>query len=147
MQDRRGEVIVRAILGITGLVALFTGSNVAFGGILTLGWEGRIDYVQVVDAASFAFHDSHIRYLAGLWVGMGLLFVAAAFWLDHMRQAVMAALALMVVGGLSRLSAPDLSVLAEPFVGGPFLAEILLMPILFWRVWIGGRNRVSALAT
>jgi hypothetical protein len=144
MQGQSREIVVRTVLGLTGLVALFTGANFAFGGILTLGLEGPRDYVQVADPAWFAFYDSHMRYVAGLWFGMGLLFIASAVQLDRMRPAVMAALALMTVGGLSRLSAPDLSILANPLVGGPFLAEILLMPLLLWRVWLGGQARAAA---
>lgn len=146
MRRRSGETILRAILGLTGLVALATGGNVGFGGIATLGLEGSRDFFQVTDAPAFAVHDSHVRYLGGLWFGMGFLFLASAAWLDRLRVAVLAALALMVVGGLARLSAGDLSVLASPFVGPAFAAEMILMPLLFWRVWVGGRARSAGRA-
>jgi len=134
MQGSSRQPVVRAVLGLTGLVALTTGANVGFGGIATLGLEGPRDFVQITDPASFAVHDSHVRYLGGLWFAIGLLFIASTAWLDRLRQAVLAALAFMVIGGLSRLSAPDLSVLADPLVGMPFAAEMILIPFLFWRV-------------
>jgi len=137
------EPVVRTILALTGVVALVTGANVAFGGIATLGLEGPTDFFQVSDPALFAIHDSHVRYLGGLWFGMGLLFLAAARSLDRLRQAVLAALAMMVVGGLSRLSAGDLSVFASPLVGPSLAAELILMPILFWRVWLGGQSSAT----
>lgn len=137
MQGSSREPIVKVLLGLTGLVALATGANVGFGGIATLGLEGSRDFFQITDPASFAVYDSHVRYLGGLWFGMGLLFIAATVWLDRLRQAVLAALAFMVVGGLSRLSAPDLGVLADPLVGVPFAAEMILIPLLFWRVRAG----------
>lgn len=138
------EPVVRTILGLTGLVALFTGANVGFGGIATLGLEGPTDFIAVTDPAAFAVHDSHVRYLGGLWFGMGLLFVTAAVRLDRLRVPVMTALALMFVGGVSRLSAGDLSVFTSSLVGPSFAAEIVLMPLLLWRVWLGGRETARA---
>ena len=134
------EPIVRTILGLTGLVALFTGANVGFGGIATLGLEGPTDFIAITDPAAFAVHDNHVRYLGGLWFGMGLLFIAASIRLDRLRVPVMTALALMFVGGAARLSAGDLSVFTSSLVGLSFVAEIVLMPLLFWRVWIGGET-------
>jgi hypothetical protein len=141
MPRENRELIVRAILGLTGVVALATGANIGFGGIATLGLQGSPDFFQVTDPGAFAVKDSNVRFLGGLWLGLGLLFAASAIWLDRMRAAVIAALALMVVGGLSRLSAPDLSVLVSPQVIGSFLAEVFLMPILVWRVWLGGLRK------
>lgn len=138
------EPLVRGILGLTGLVALVTGANVGFGGIATLGLEGSRDFFEIRHPAEFAVHDSHVRYLGGLWIGIGLLFVASVARLDRLRLAVLASLAFMFVGGLSRLSAPDLSVLVSPLVGASFAAEILLVPFLFWRVWVGGKREQNS---
>lgn len=138
------EPVVRTVLGLTGLVALFTGANVGFGGIETLGLEGPADFVEIADPAAFAVHDNHVRYLGGLWFGMGLLFLAASIRLDRLRVPVMTALALMFVGGVSRLSAGDLSVFVSSLAGPSFAAEIVVMPLLLWRVWLGGRAPAGA---
>ncbi|EBW2353300.1 hypothetical protein C9W97_25490 [Salmonella enterica subsp. enterica serovar Enteritidis] len=75
------ELPARILIGLTRLVALVTRANVAFGGILTLGLEGSRDFVTIAKPAEFVIHDSHTRFLAGLWVGIGFLFLASSIWL------------------------------------------------------------------
>jgi len=134
------EPIIKTILGLTGLVAIATGANIGFGGIATLGIDGPTEFFQVSDPDTFALRDSNVRFVGGLWLGIGLLFVAATFWLDRLRQAVLAALALIIVGGLARLTAGDLTILASAKLGPSLAAELVLMPMLFWRIWAGGRS-------
>lgn len=139
MAGRNREIRPRIVLGLIGIVAAVTGANVGFGGIATLGLEGPRDFFQVLDRPLFDMHDSHARYLGGLWLGMGLLFLAATVRLDLLRPAVLAALALMFVGGLSRLTQGGLAGFASPLVGISFAAEMILVPATFWRVWVGGK--------
>ena len=40
--------LLRAGLGIIGLVIMFLGFDVAFGGIRTLGWMGTTNYLEIV---------------------------------------------------------------------------------------------------
>lgn len=124
------ELVFRAILFVVGLVILWTGINVAFGGIATLGLQGPTDFVSATDPQAYAAQDSHVRFLGGLWLGVGLLFVAAAFRLRPLKPAVQAALVLIVIGGLARLSAMRFDVTFGPHILGSFIAEVAVMPLL-----------------
>jgi len=124
------ERAFRVILLTVGLVILWTGVNVGFGGIATLGLQGPTDFVSATNPDAYAAQDSHVRFLGGLWLGVGLLFVAAAFRLRALKPAVQAALVLIVIGGLARLSAMRFDVTFGPQIVGSFIAEVALMPLL-----------------
>jgi hypothetical protein len=113
-----------------GLVIVWTGINVGLGGITTLGLQGSSDFIAITNPEAFAAQDSHVRFLGGLWLGVGLVFALAAFRLRALKPALQVLLALIVVGGLARFSALRPDVLFEPQIVGSFLAEIALMPLL-----------------
>lgn len=139
MQGQSREIGLRTVLALVGALVLVTGVNVGFGGIATLGLQGPTDFFRVADLQAFQAQDSHVRFLGGVWLGVGLLFAAAAVRLNALRPVVCAALALVIVGGLARLSGGNLDLLLGPSVGPSFAAEILLMPVLLWWTWCGGR--------
>lgn len=129
------QIALRALLFLVGAAIVLTGVNVGFGGIRTLGLQGPQDFIAVTDAAAFGAQDSHVRFLGGLWLGVGLMFMAGAFRLRALRAPLMAALALIVVGGLARFTTGDAAALA-PTVRPSLFAELLLMPMLFaWIAW------------
>jgi len=120
---------------------VLTGVNVGFGGIRTLGLQGPQDFIAVTDAAAFAAQDSHVRFLGGLWLGVGLLFAAGALRLRALRAPLMVALLLVVLGGLARFTTGDATALS-PNVRLSLLAELVLMPVLF--VWLALATRAQA---
>lgn len=124
------ETAFRTVLLAVGLVIVWTGINVGLGGIATLGLQGPTDFVAVTDPQAFAAQDSHVRFLGGLWLGVGLLLAAAAWRLRALKPAVQVALVLIVIGGLARFSALRPDVLFGPQIVGSFLAEVALMPLL-----------------
>ena len=124
------ETAFRAVLFVVGLVIVWTGINVGLGGIATLGLQGPTDFMAITDPQAFAAQDSHVRFLGGLWLGVGLLLAAAAWRLRALKPAVQVVLALIVVGGLARFSALRPDVLFGPQIVGSFLAEVALMPLL-----------------
>jgi len=126
------ERAFRAAIFILGLVALWTGANVALGGIATLGLQGPTDFVAAVRVDACAAHDSHVRFLGGLWLGVGLLFLAGAWKLRPLKPAIQTALVLTIIGGLARFSALRFDVQFGPDILGSFLAEVILMPLLLW---------------
>ena len=71
---------------------------------------------------------------SGVWLGVGLLFVAAAFRLHPLRNAVLAAIGMIFVGGLARFSGSDLGPLMGADLLPSLLAELLLFPLL--ALWI-----------
>ena len=128
-------ILLKAILALVGLGIIFLGINIGFGGIQTLGLQGNGAFIEVTDPSLFSVRDSHVRFIGGVWLGAGLLFVAAAFRLQPLRGAVLAAIGMIFVGGLARLSASDLGPLMGADLLPSLLAELLLFPLLgFWIV-------------
>ena len=124
------ETAFRTVVLTVGLVIVWTGINVGLGGITTLGLQGSPDFIAITNPEAFAAQDSHVRFLGGLWLGVGLVFAVAALRLRALKAALQVLLALIVVGGLARFSALRPDVLFGPQIIGSFLAEIALMPLL-----------------
>lgn len=124
-------LILRGVLGLLGLAVVYLGVNVGLGGIRTLGWQGgATEFLTVTDPALFAVRDSHIRFIGGIWLAVGLTLAAGAVWLDRLRLVLVAITALVFVGGLTRLSG------ALPADVLPSLAlELLGFPLLGWWIW------------
>ncbi len=70
-----GRIGLRVVLLLAGASILITGINVAFGGIRTLGWQGERMFFDITNQTAFRAQDSHVRFLGGLWLGVGLFFV------------------------------------------------------------------------
>lgn len=126
---------LRAVLLLAGALIALTGVNVGLGGIETLGLQGAHGFFTVTDQAMFQAQDSHVRFLGGLWLGVALVFVAAAVRLKRFRGALLACIGLIVVGGLARFSVFDPAVVFGPTVVGSLAAELIVMPLLALWVW------------
>jgi hypothetical protein len=123
----------RIVLLLAGVSIVFTGINVAFGGIRTLGWQGERAFFDVTNPTAFFAQDSHVRFLGGLWLGVGLFFILASTNLSKYRSALLVVLALIFLGGLARLTQMDLDTTLGPKIVGSFVAELVVIPILyFW---------------
>jgi hypothetical protein len=127
----RRHLILRAVLALIGAVVVVLGLNVGLGGIRTLGWQGgAVEFLTVTDPGLFAIRDSHIRFIGGIWLAIGLTLAAGAIWLERLRPVLVVIAALVFVGGLTRLSG------ALPSDVLPSLAlELLGFPLLGWWVW------------
>jgi Domain of unknown function (DUF4345) len=125
---------LRVVLGFAGAAIVFLGLNVGFGGIQTLGWQGGTpDFISINDAAAFGVRDNHIRFIGGVWLGVGLLMLAGAFCLAQLRTVLIALTAMIFVGGLARFSAGDTSLLLSSAILPSFVLELVLFPLLgFW---------------
>ncbi len=132
------EGAFRAVIFTIGLVVVWTGLNVGLGGIATLGLQGSTDFVMATDPVAYAAHDSHVRFLGGVWLGVGFIYLAGALKLRALKVAIQVALALTILGGLARFSAMRPDVLFGPDILGSFLAEVVLMPLLLlWSTRVG----------
>ena len=122
---------LRAVLALLGLAIIVLGLNVGLGGIQTLGWQGGATvFFNVTDPAMFAVRDSHIRFIGGVWLAVGLTLLSGAVWLRQLRTVLVAVAGMVVVGGLTRLVGP---------LPGDVLAslglELVGFPLLGWWVW------------
>lgn len=71
---KKNTTILKIVLVLAGLFILFTGLNVALGGIKTMGWQGQTGFVQVADEHIFSIRDSHTRFIGTIWAGVGFMF-------------------------------------------------------------------------
>lgn len=127
-QDR--VLLLRVVLALAGGFILFTGVNVAFGGMATLGLQGTRDFFTVTDPGAFQAQDSHVRFFGGVWLAVGLLFAAGAVRPRVLRAALMICCALIFVGGLARFSALRPEMMFGPQLLGSVVAELIGMPVL-----------------
>lgn len=125
----RARIILRVVLALIGIVVVVLGLNVGLGGIRTLGWQGGGEFLTVSDPALFAVRDSHIRFIGGIWLGIGLVLAAGAVWFERLRVVLVAIAALVFVGGLTRLSGT-----LSPDVLPSLALELIGFPLLGW--WI-----------
>ena len=125
---------LRIVLVIAGLAIATTGIDVGFGGIATLGWQGSATFVAATDPAAYAVHDSHVRFLGGVWLALGLAVAFAARDPRRYRAQLKMAFALVFAGGLARIGQFDAAVLFGPDIIGSLVAEIVGMPLLY--LWL-----------
>lgn len=132
---------LQVVLVLAGVVVCITGINLAFGGIRTLGWQGAFDFIQIIDERRFLAQDSHIRFLGGVWLSIGLLFIIGAANINKFQAALKFAIIATFIGGLARLSQTNLDVTFSADIIGSWLAEVVGMPLLyFWLKSVVGKN-------
>ncbi len=135
-----GESLLRLVLVLGGGFILLTGVDVGLGGITTLGLMGPKDFVTIADPHAFSVHDSHVRFLGGLWIGVGLAFLGGAIWLQSFKPALYLAYAAIFVGGLARLTSQPQDILFAGEIAGSLAAELIGMPLLFVWTWFTHRR-------
>ena len=123
--------LLRVVLALSGAFILFTALNVALGGILTMGWQGETNFVRVTDEAAFLIHDSHTRFIAGVWAGCALVFFAASTAPHRYLPFLRVVMGLIFLGGLARLTQGHLNVLLSADIAGSLAAELVGMPLLW----------------
>jgi hypothetical protein len=127
------SIILRIVLALCGMGIVALGLNVSLGGIVTLGWQGSTDFVSVTDAAAFTVQDNHTRFIAGVWTGVGLAFLAGAIAPVRMRPILLACIAMIVVGAFARITSGDWDLLTSSAILPSLLAELLVFPAIgFW---------------
>ena len=84
---RVSVVGLRIVLLLAGAFTVYAGLNKALGGMRTLGWQGEGTYIEVTSEHAFLVQDSHVRFLAGVYSGLGLIFILAAADPRRFRRA------------------------------------------------------------
>lgn len=129
------ENLLRAILGITGLVLALLALNTAIGGAGTLGWQFPAVGFEAGEALNAARHDSNARFFAGVFCALSLIVAAGCFWLHALKPTIVAFLLAIAAGGLFRLAQAGYSPLTDTALLPSLLAEVIGAPLLaFWVV-------------
>lgn len=141
MKNSVNAMLLRVVLFLIGLIIMVTGINISFGGILTLGWQGSNDFVSITDQVRFNAQDSHVRFLGGVWLTIGVTFVLAALQLARFQSALRFALVATFAGGLARFTQMNLDVTLGSDILPSLIAEVIGMPLLyFWLSKVMAKN-------
>ena len=139
--NKASEIALRVVLVIAGAFIVYTGIDMAFGGMRTLGWQVRGSFFEVTDSHTFLLQDSHFRFLSGVWLALGLLLVLGATNVSRYQHLLKLAFFLIFAGGLARTTQLQPDILFDPAIMGSFIAEILGMPILYgWVSTVAGQS-------
>ena len=88
----------------------------------------------MTNTAVYGVHDSHIRFLGGVFMGIGLLFIAGSLALRKLRSVMLAICGTIFLGGLARFSSLDAASLSGVSLLPSLIAELLLFPAI--AVWL-----------
>lgn len=133
---------LNAVVEIIGAAIIFLGLNIGLGGIKTLGWQSSRDFVAVTDAAVFDAQDSHIRFLGGVWFGVGATFLIGGFALRAFRQPLIILSCMIALAGLFRFSGMDMGVIFSTAFAPSLALELIGFPLLAWWLVVSAPREV-----
>ncbi len=134
--------LLNSVVMVVGAFIIFLGLNVGLGGIKTLGWQTTHDFVAITDAVTFHVQDSHIRFIGGVWFGVGAVFLIGAFALNKFRTTLITLSAMIAIAGLFRLSAMDTGVIFSAAIAPSLSLELIGFPLLVWWLIASGKREV-----
>ena len=133
MSKLKNNAILRAVLVLVGATIMLMGVNVGVGGMRTLGWQISPDFIAIKDAITFGIQDNHIRFIGGVWFGVGLAFLIGGIMFERMRPTLISLCAIIAVAGLFRLSAMDMDVIFSADIAPSLALELIAFPLLaYW---------------
>lgn len=133
--------LLNFVVVIIGAAIIFLGLNVGLGGIKTLGWQSTRDFVSITDAAAFHAQDSHIRFIGGVWFGVGAVFVIGGFAMRRFRTTLIILSAMIAIAGLFRLSSMDTEVVFSAAVAPSLTFELVGFSLLAWWLMASGKRK------
>jgi hypothetical protein len=134
--------LLNSVVVIVGAVIVFLGLNVGLGGIKTLGWQSTRDFVSITDATTFHAQDSHIRFIGGVWFGVGAAFLIGGFAMRTFRPTLIILSAMIAIAGLFRLSGMDTGVIFSAAIAPSLAFELVGFPLLAWWLIASGKREV-----
>jgi hypothetical protein len=132
--------LLNLVVVIVGAAIVFLGLNVGLGGIKTLGWQSTRDFVVITDPAIFHAQDSHIRFVGGIWFGVGAAFVTGGFAMRTFRPTLIILSAMIAIAGLFRLSGMNSDVIFSAAIAPSISLELFGFPLLAWWLVVSGRR-------
>lgn len=132
--------LLNSVVVIVGAAIIFLGLNIGLGGIKTLGWQTARDFISITDATTFHAQDSHIRFIGGLWFGVGAAFLIGGFAMRKFRPTLIILSLLIAVAGLFRLSGMDSGVIFSTAIAPSIALELIGFPLLAWWMMASGQR-------
>lgn len=136
--------LLNLVAVIVGAAIIFLGLNVGLGGIKTLGWQTTRDFISITDAATFHVQDSHIRFIGGIWFGVGAAFVIGGFAMRTFRPTLIILSAMIAIAGLFRLSGMDSGVIFSAAIAPSLVLELIGFPLLAWWLVMSKNRKTKA---
>jgi hypothetical protein len=136
--------LLNLVVVIVGAAIIFLGLNIGLGGIKTLGWQTTRDFISITDAATFHVQDSHIRFIGGIWFGVGATFVIGGFAMRTFRPTLIILSAMIAIAGLFRLSGLDSGVIFSAAIAPSLMLELFGFPLLAWRLVVSKNRETKA---
>lgn len=134
--------LLNSVVVIVGAAIVFLGLNVGLGGIKTLGWQSTRDFVSITDTAIFHAQDNHIRFIGGIWFGVGVAFVIGGFAMHTFRSTLIILSAMVAIAGLFRLSGMDSGVIFSAAIAPSLAFELVGFPLLAWWLIASGKRNI-----
>ncbi len=135
---------LKTVLALVGLAIMVLGLNIGLGGIPTLGWQTSETFIAVTNETVFHVQDSHIRFIGGVWFGVGVIFLLGASLTDRLRGTMVTLSVAIAFAGLFRLSGLDGGVVFSAAILPSLALEIIGFPLLV--VWLLQTPRPSTLS-
>ena len=132
--------LLNVIVVIVGAAIIFLGLNVGLGGIKTLGWQAPRDFISISDATTFHVQDSHIRFIGGVWFGVGAVFLIGGFAMSKFRPTLIILSAMIAIAGLFRLSGMEGGAVFSAAIVPSIAFELIGFPLLAWWLVVSGRR-------
>ena len=133
---------LNATLITVGLAIIFLGLNIGLGGMQTLGWQTSEPFLAVTNEPVFQVQDSHIRFIGGIWFGVGAVFVLGGFKQDTFQTTLIVLCVAIAVAGLFRLSDLSSGVVFSAAIMPSLALELFAFPLLGWWLLRSG-NRAA----
>jgi hypothetical protein len=134
--------LLNSVVVIVGVAIIFLGLNVGLGGIQTLGWQATRDFISITDAATFHVQDSHIRFIGGVWFGVGAAFLIGGFAMTRFRPTLIILSVVIAIAGLFRLSGMDSGVIFSTAIAPSIALEFIGFPLLAWWLTASAKRAV-----
>ncbi|MCH2164500.1 MAG: DUF4345 domain-containing protein [Marinovum sp.] len=135
--------LLNLVVVIVGIAIVLLGLNVGLGGIKTLGWQSTRDFVAITDAAVFHAQDSHIRFIGGVWFGVGAVFIIGGFALRLFRSTLIILSAMIAIAGLFRFSNMNPEVIFSVAIVPSLAFELVGFPLLAWWLMASHQRDIS----
>ena len=132
MRTRKSLTALKIILVLAGIFIIGSGLNIGVGGIHTLGWGVQKGFIEVTNARNFLIQDNHVRFVGGIWLGIGFLFLLSATNPAKHKQRLQFSFILIFLGGVLRLFQFHPEVTFGPAIVGSLIAELVGMPLMYW---------------